>query len=96
MTPEIKEASGRLIISVLTIVTTVVASTMGIDYRSAERTTAVQNDVKTVTVQNQEILQGISQLLDQKLEATAKAGETNVKLNTTILKRLDALERKIK
>jgi hypothetical protein len=69
---------------------------MGIDYRSAERTIAVQNDVKTVTVQNQEILQGISQLLDQKLEATAKAGETNVKLNTTILKRLNALERKIK
>ena len=96
MTPEIKEASGRLLISVLTIITTVVASTMGIDYRSAERTNAVQNDVKTVTVQNQEILQGISQLLDQKLESTAKAGETNVKLNTTILKRIEALEKKIK
>jgi len=85
-----------LLISVLTIITTVVASTMGIDYRSAERTNAVQNDVKTVTVQNQEILQGISQLLDQKLESTAKAGETNVKLNTTILKRIEALEKKIK
>lgn len=104
-----KEAGGKLLVSVLTLAATVVGSSVGLDYRANERSTAVHDEVKTVAGQNSEILQGIAELLDKKLEATAKTGETNEALNRSliekaegnralnneILKRLEKLESKV-
>jgi ABC-type phosphate transport system auxiliary subunit len=85
MTPETKEAGSKLLISVLTIVTTIVAGNFGVDYRASERTQAVHDEVSSVSTQNREILLGIGELLDKKLEATASGTAANVKMNTQIL-----------
>jgi hypothetical protein len=89
MTPETREAGGRFLLSALTVASTIVASSFGLDYRASERSMAVHDEVKNVTAQNSEILQGIAELLDKKLEATAKMGETNEALNRSLIEKAD-------
>lgn len=81
-----KAAGGRLLVSVLTIVTTVLASTFGVDYRSAERAETVHAEVTSVASQHDEIMKALEELLDKKLETTSQNSATNVKLNQSILK----------
>lgn len=81
-----KAAGGRLLVSVLTIITTVLASTFGVDYRGAERAEAVHAEVNSVASQHDEIMKALEELLDKKLETTSQNSATNVKLNQSILK----------
>lgn len=85
METKTKEDAGRLLVSVLTIVTTVIAGNFGVDYRQAERAAIVHEEVAGVASQNQEILEGIARILDQKLLATKESGERNTELNRQIL-----------
>ena len=85
MTPETESSIARGAIQVLTIVTTVLASNFGVDYRATERTAAVHEEVTSVKDQNKEILDALGILLDKKLTATAEAGRVNRDLNLKIL-----------
>ncbi len=81
-----KAAGGRLLVSVLTIITTVLASTFGVDYRISERAETVHAEVTSVASQHDEIMKALEELLDKKLETTSQNSATNVKLNQSILK----------